>query len=217
MSVRIVSKLLGISMSQFSLLFTTWVNFLAYELEGLIKLTAKEPALRGAAAFKNFPITQMVIECTEIFAERPSGLKARQPLFSNYKHHVTIKFLVGCSMNGEINFVSSAWGGRGSDKKITCELPFTCQALMADHGFLVEDAAVTQAKRIARARIHIEQAIQIIKVFTILRCVPLSLLHVCVLSKRASRSLSSQTLLICNYLTLTLLYAFQQVSKVCAN
>ena len=82
-------------------------------------------------------------------------------------------------MNGGINFVSSAWGGRGSDKKITCELPFTCQALMADHGFLVEDAAVMQAKRIARARIHIEEAIQIIKVFTILRCVPLSLLHVC--------------------------------------
>ena len=54
----------------------------------------------GAPCFRDFPDTRMVIECTDIFAERPSGLSASQQKFSSYKHHITIKFVVGCFMNG---------------------------------------------------------------------------------------------------------------------
>ena len=73
---------------------------------------------------------------------------------------------------------------------------------MADRGFLVENevkergcklyiptflgasrsqltaAEVTKTRRIARARIHIERAIQRMKLFGILKFLPLSLLHV---------------------------------------
>ena len=206
-SVRIAAKLFGISRSSFSTLFTTWVNFLSCELEEMTAAVTTELPSMGAACFRDFADTRMVIDCTEVFAERPSGLSARQQMFSTYKHHVTIKFLVGISMNGGINFVSCAWGGRTSDKKITCDELLgklnPGDALMADRGFLIEDelrqrgcklympafktanraqltaAEVTETRRIARARIHVERAIQRIKTFQILKFVPLSLLHVC--------------------------------------
>ena len=87
----------------------------------------------------------MVLDCTEVFAERPSELRARKQLFSNYKHHSAIKFLVGSSPSESVVYVSKVWGGRPSDKKITwgasgcLDWLQPCEAVMADSGFLLEE------------------------------------------------------------------------------
>ena len=57
----------------------------------------------------------IIIDCTEVYMERPSDL-ARAQVWSNYKHHSTIKFLVGITPQGT---VSRCAGGRMSDKEIT--------------------------------------------------------------------------------------------------
>ena len=51
--------------------------------------------------------------------ERPSDLLARAQVWSNYKHHSTMKFLIGITPQGTISFVSRCAGGRMSDKEIT--------------------------------------------------------------------------------------------------
>ena len=56
---------------------------------------------------------------TEIFIEQPSDLLARDQIWSNYKHHSTVKFLIGITPQGTISFVSKCVGGRMLDKEIT--------------------------------------------------------------------------------------------------
>ena len=61
----------------------------------------------------------VIIDCTEVFIEWPSDLLARAQVWSNYKHHSTIKFLIGITPQRSISFISSCVGGRMSDKEIT--------------------------------------------------------------------------------------------------
>jgi hypothetical protein len=44
----------------------------------------------------------VIIDCSEIFIERPSDLLARATVWSNYKHHSTIKFLIGITPQGTV-------------------------------------------------------------------------------------------------------------------
>ncbi len=70
-------------------------------------------------SFRKFSANvQYIIDCSEVFMERPSDLLARAQVWSNYKHHSTIKFLIGITPQGTISFVSKCYGGRISDKEI---------------------------------------------------------------------------------------------------
>ena len=64
-------------------------------------------------------IKTVIIDCFEIFIERPTNLLARAQTFSSYKHHNTIKVLIGITPQGTISFLSNAWGGTTSDKYLT--------------------------------------------------------------------------------------------------
>ena len=61
----------------------------------------------------------VIIDCFEIFIDRPSNLMSRAQTWSNYKHHNTVKLLVGITPQGVVSFISKAWVGRASDKYIT--------------------------------------------------------------------------------------------------
>lgn len=60
----------------------------------------------------------VIIDCSEVFMERPSDLLARAQVWSNYKHHSTLKFLIGITPQGTISYISGCVGGRMSDKEI---------------------------------------------------------------------------------------------------
>lgn len=60
---------------------------------------------------ENFGNCVVIIDCFEVFMERPKRLMARAQTWSNYKHHNTVKFLIGISPQGSITFISKGWGG----------------------------------------------------------------------------------------------------------
>ena len=89
---------------------------------------------------KNYRRCVCIIDCTEIFIERPLGLNARAQTWSNYKNHSTIKYLVAFSPTGAITFLSHGWGGRVSNKEITIKSGFPSliehgDQILTDRGF----------------------------------------------------------------------------------
>lgn len=54
---------------------------------------------------------RIVIDATEFFCEKPSSLIAQNLTWSEYKHHITFKVLIGVAPNGLVTFISCVWGG----------------------------------------------------------------------------------------------------------
>ncbi|XP_070550364.1 uncharacterized protein [Ptychodera flava] len=110
----------SISEGSVSRIFNTWISFMSREFSTIFTMPTNEDVSDSrCSAFRNYPNTRVVIDCTEIFSETPSAIHAKQQVWSNYKHHNTCKFLVGIGPNGSVNYVSDMWGGRASDKCIT--------------------------------------------------------------------------------------------------
>ena len=93
-----------------------------------------------------FPRLTAIIDCTEIFIDCPKSLKTRAQVYSNYKKHSTVKFLIACTWYGSISFISQAWGGRVNDADIIRESGFInrnirCHRdqILADRGFTLQD------------------------------------------------------------------------------
>lgn len=149
----------------------------------------------------------IIIDCFEVFIERPSNLLARAETWSNYKHHNTVKFLIGITPQGAVSFLSKGWGGRTSDKHVTEHCGLLDKLLpgdivLADRGFDIKESvglnfaevkipAFTRGKsqlsplelettrKIAHTRIHVERVIGLVRnKYTILQStIPIDYLH----------------------------------------
>ena len=129
----------------------------------------------------------VILDCFEIFIERPSNLQARTSTWSSYKHHNTVKILLGIAPQGVVSFVSEPWGGRVSDKYLTEHCGILDKLLpgdivLADRGFDITESVgmmqaklhipaftkgksqlsameITETRTIANVRIHVERVI----------------------------------------------------------
>jgi hypothetical protein len=168
---------------------------------------------------EKFPSTRVIIDATEFPLEKPSNPDVQAATWSNYKNRNTLKLLVGVSPNGVITFLSPLYGGRVSDKELTqrsnlLSLLEPGDSIMADRGFdldsimpektyvnippflegrkKLEHWELTQTRRIASLRIHVERAIERIKNFNITKLITTNL-----------APLADEIVFVCAFLTLS--------------
>ena len=67
---------------------------------------------------RSYPDTYTIIDGSEIFIETPSDLYSHSSTWSQYQHHNTAKFLVACTPNGAISFISPVYVGSISDVQL---------------------------------------------------------------------------------------------------
>lgn len=186
--------------------FISTIAVLACALKQAVYWPSKEEILANIPqCFKKFKNTRVVLDCTEIQVQKPKCLSCRTHLYSSYKGAHTVKVCIGVTPCGLISWVSDVYGGRASDKAIVEQsnildrlLPRE-DAVMVDKGFHIGAACeakevemirppfassteqmppddVARTRCIASARVHVERAIQRMKVFVILeKRLPLTL------------------------------------------
>lgn len=227
----------GLSTSQTSRYLTTWICFL-YQTMKEIEWMPTVSQIMGTlpTAFRErFPTTYAIIDGSEVFIETPSDLALQSSTWSQYKHHNTVKFLVACTPNGAICYISPVYVGSISDVELTRVCGFVDAlkdkpgvSIMADKGFTVRDLLneinvglnipvflnekqfsaedVGKGRKIASVRIHVERAIGRIKTFHILQgTIPISMAR-----------LTNQIIFVCAFLT-NFLPALVPLPSTCTN
>lgn len=147
LSIQFLGYLFGVSSSSVSRIFYDVLTVMHTRLVPLLILWPERDILKMSMpmSFRSkFGKCACIIDCFEIFIERPSDLKARAQTYSTYKSHNTMKFLIGITPQGSISFISKGWGGRTSDKYLTENCGFlNCLSpgdlILADRGFNIAE------------------------------------------------------------------------------
>ena len=191
----------GISPTVCSNTFSTWIRLLRTVLgDALVKWIPIEAIKENMPkVFQDMGHSKVrcIIDCTEIFTERMKSVFLQASTWSDYKHHNTLKFLIGISPSGFITFISDCYGGRTSDVFICKDSGFydlleRGDEIMADRGFQIKEELLLRfcsfyvppgaraksqmtsseckrTKNVANLRIHVERAINRIKTYRILK------------------------------------------------
>ncbi len=119
---------------------------MAVVLKDLIPWLPKE-TIRATTpeSFKqHYPNVTCILDRSESEVQRPRNLDSRSESYSHYYACNTIKYLVAIAPCGLVMFISAAYGGRCSDKFITCdsgilEYLHPGDEVMVDRVFLIRD------------------------------------------------------------------------------
>ena len=83
-----------------------WMDVLYTSLSCLVTWPEREELMKTMSIKfrKHFRKCVIIIDCFEVFIERPTSHTARSQTWSNYKHYNTIKYLIGVTPQGSVAF-----------------------------------------------------------------------------------------------------------------
>ncbi|KAH9642797.1 hypothetical protein HF086_012291 [Spodoptera exigua] len=190
----------GISLSYASKIFLSNISILSSVLNPFIVALDKKNIIKNLPiAFRhNHYNVSCIIDCLEIDIQKPSKALYQALTWSDYKKGNTVKYLISCTPNGLVNYISQGFGGRTSDVTIVENCSFLNglqpgTIILADRGFKhlepllqakgmkllrppsvragakLTKSEVKQTKIIASLRIHIERVIRRLREFHMLK------------------------------------------------
>ena len=134
----------GISQGWMSKVLCQYVPFLARQLGQLIAWPSTTQGPTGGL-YDYFPNAVAIIDCFELFIQRPKNLTTQKLTWSDYKHHQKVKYLIAVDpKTGCVIFISKGFSGCSSDRLVVEESGMVdCirpgQRIMADRGFTIRD------------------------------------------------------------------------------
>lgn len=198
-SFEILGHHFGLSSSSICRIFADTIYYMAVVLQDFIFWPDQ------ASIQQNLPISFRaryskvcsIIDCFEIKIEKPSNPLHQSMTWSSYYSCNTLKYLISCTPDGLVSYISEGYGGRVSDTAIVEDSGYVdkvpCNSqVMADRGFkhvsalllqrgsvlvrppsVIEDEPLSkeeskEAKRIAALRIHVERVIGRLREFQLL-------------------------------------------------
>ncbi|XP_060789818.1 uncharacterized protein LOC132894250 isoform X2 [Neoarius graeffei] len=210
LNLQFLAYLFSISLETASRVFSNTCDVMFCRLVPVLVIWPDREHLRQSLPVsfqQNFEKCCCIIDCFEIFQEKPSDVETPRKTCSQNKSHNSSKYLIGIAPQGAVCFVSQGWDGHCSDKHITEHCGFLDELLpgdliLADRGFDGGDAVglpsanvnisaftrgtsqmsaldVEGTRALASARIHVERVIGMVRQkYTILsNTVPISLVH----------------------------------------
>ncbi|XP_060789846.1 uncharacterized protein LOC132894263 isoform X2 [Neoarius graeffei] len=210
LNLQFLAYLFSISLETASRVFSNTCDVMFCRLVPALVIWPDRKHLRQSLPVsfqQNFEKCCCIIDCFEIFQEKPSDVETPRKTCLQNKSHNSSKYLIGIAPQGAVCFVSQGWDGHCSDKHITEHCGFLDELLpgdliLADRGFDGGDAVglpsanvnisaftrgtsqmsaldVEGTRVLASARIHVERIIGMVRQkYTILsNTVPMSLVH----------------------------------------
>ena len=181
---------LRINYGMVSKIYCSWLAILSKALQRLIFWPSKGALCQHLPpAFEIYKSCPCIIDCTEIFIERPLNLEAPSITWSNYKHTNTIKYLIGISPADAVTRVRLSWllnlWRLDFSKQGTpyCRRDGNKGAVLAIPSFTREKSQmpvkdVDESRKIDHVCIHVERVIDQVKTFKNLNStIPISQLN----------------------------------------
>ena len=144
--VKFLVDTFGINSSEVSRIYTTWITFLYQELSFLVPWPSTSELQKCLPKrLKKFKNVRVIIDCLELFIQKPKVPSSQKITWSNYKHWNTAKLLVlTLTPTGVVSFIPPLWTGSISDKKIfrlsgPLDLLEEGDSVMEDKGFVIRD------------------------------------------------------------------------------
>lgn len=142
-----ISQRFGFAKSTISNIFRTWL-FAMHEIL-FVQLMKEIPSRFKnneclSAAFKCLIDCRIILDCTDMFTDKPNKMNNQKAIYSPYKHHVTGKGLIGIAPNDVTTYASDVYPGSLSDKRIVQHCGVTNHLdigdnVLADKGFLIRE------------------------------------------------------------------------------
>ena len=131
----------------FSDIFWKWITIIYTNLSFLVTMSMTIPPTTR----QMYPRLTSIVDCFEIFIEKPKTHHVRAQTYSQYKKHTTVKVFIACSPLGAVTYLSPVWGGRASDVEIVRKSGFISPNLhlpgdqiLADRGFTLKEDFASQ-------------------------------------------------------------------------
>ena len=110
----------NVSLHAAGVILNKWIDYMYLRFGALCTWPHREKIIQNMPQkyVADFPTSMAIIDCTELYINKPSSLQVQSQCYSDYKSGTTVKGLLATDPRGAVIFVSELFSGFMSDRKV---------------------------------------------------------------------------------------------------